>query len=86
NLLGYKDLDSKKNLSRLQEDKAYKENLKIKRGNLKTDEIDDHSIHIDEHTRYVLSEYDNLTKEEKDRFSMHVKEHREKLTVVKTVN
>ena len=86
NLLGYKDLDSKKNLSRLQEDKAYKENLKIKRGNLKTDEIDDHSIHIDEHTRYVLSEYDNLTKEEKDRFSMHVKEHREKLTAVKTVN
>ena len=78
-LLGYKDLDGKKNLSRLQEEKASKENEILKSHALSTDEIDDHSVHIDEHTRFVLSELDDLSEKAKERVSMHVKEHKEKL-------
>ncbi len=85
-LLGYKDLDSKKNLSRLQEDKAYKENVLIKSRAVAVDEIDDHAIHLDEHTRFILSEYENLSEEEKKRFSAHVILHKQKLKEEKSVD
>ena len=76
-LLGYKDLDAEKGLSRLQEEKAESENEKMRKGDLLTpEEIDDHDIHIGEHTRYVLSEYDELTDEEKGRFLAHIGEHK----------
>lgn len=78
-LLGYKDLDSQKGLSRLQEEKAQTENAVIRKSGMEVEEIDDHGIHIDEHTRYVLSEYDELSKEEKERLFAHIKEHKEKL-------
>ena len=78
-LLGYKDLDYTKGLSRLHEEKAQNENESIRNKGLYTEEIDDHAIHIDEHVRYILSEYGELTKEEKERLFSHVKEHKEKL-------
>lgn len=78
-LLGYKDLDYRKGLSRLQEEKAVSENEKIKLNGLEIEEIDDDSIHIDEHTRYVLSEYDDLKDEQKQRLYQHIKLHRERM-------
>ncbi len=78
-LLGYKDLDYKKGISRLQEEKAQKENAIIRKIQKATEEIDDHQIHIDEHTRYILSEYDGLTEEEKQRLLAHVQEHKQKI-------
>ena len=42
-------------------------------------EIDDDRIHIDEHIRYILSEYDELTAEEKQRLFAHVKSHKERI-------
>lgn len=78
-LLGYKDLDYQKGLSRLQEEKAQQENLIIRNTGLAVEDIDDHSIHIDEHTRYTLSEYSQLNQKEKDYLTMHIKEHKQKL-------
>ena len=76
-LLGYKDLDAEKGLSRLQEEKAERENEKMRKGDALTiEEIDDHDIHIGEHTRYVLSEYDELSEDEKGRFLAHIGEHK----------
>ena len=77
-LLGYKDLDPNKGVSRLQEIKAVNENLTIKTKGLSVEEIDDHEIHIHEHTRYVLSEYNDLRKEEKERIFNHIREHKDK--------
>ncbi len=77
-LLGYKDLDYQKGVSEMQSEKAQRENEKIRKTGLKTEEVDDHRIHIDEHTRYILSEYDELTREEKERLYAHLKEHKEK--------
>jgi len=78
-LLGYKDLDNQKGLSRLQEEKAQWENEKLKKSDFAVEEIDDHAIHVDEHVRYVLSEYTSLTKEQRERIYTHVREHKNKL-------
>lgn len=84
-LLGYKDLDYQKGLSRLHEEKAQTENELIRKSEQKVDEIDDHGIHIDEHVRYYLSEYDELDDEEKNRFFTHVAEHKKRLNDIKNI-
>jgi hypothetical protein len=43
------------------------------------DEIDDHALHVDEHIRYALSEYNDMHEKTKERFYAHVKAHRQKL-------
>lgn len=82
-LLGYKDLDYQKGVSEMQSEKAQKENAKIRKIGLSTEEVDDDVIHIDEHTRYILSEYDELDENEKARLFGHLKEHKERLAKTK---
>ncbi len=77
-LLGYKELDYQKGLARLQQDKAQKENNRLRTKEIATDEIDDNAVHIDEHTRYVLSEFDTLSEAQKQRYYAHIKAHKEK--------
>lgn len=74
-LLGYKDLDYRKGLSRLHEEKAQEENELIRKKGVGVDVVDDDVIHVDEHTRYVLSEYPELSDEEKNRLFAHISEH-----------
>ena len=64
---------------RLQEEKAQDENQKLYTEQVGIDEIDDDAIHIDEHVRYVLSEYQSLTEEQKQRYYQHVLEHKQQL-------
>ncbi len=78
-LLGYKDLDYQKGLSRLQEERALKENEHLRTGDKDIEEIDDDKIHIDEHTRYVLSEYASLNEVQKQRYFAHIKAHKERI-------
>lgn len=81
-LLGYKDLDYQKGIARLQEEKAQRENEMLKKELVATEEIDEHSIHIDEHVRYVLSEYLDLTENNRKNFFEHIKEHKEKIKLI----
>jgi hypothetical protein len=78
-LLGYKELDYQKGLARLQEEKAQKENDSLRKESVPIDEIDDDSIHVDEHVRYVLSEFSSLKEEQKQRFYQHIKEHKNRI-------
>lgn len=78
-LLGYKDLDYQRGLAGLHEEKAQKENEWIRKEGFSVEEIDDDRIHIDEHVRYVLSEYQSLTDSEKQRLYAHVKEHKQRI-------
>ena len=78
-LLGYKELDYQKGLSRLQEEKAAEENLLIKDGDIGIEEIDDDTIHIDEHTRFVLSEYKDLNDNQKLNIFNHISKHKQRL-------
>lgn len=81
-LLGYKDLDFRKGASRLHEQKAQNENEKIRKLGLDIEEIDDDAIHIDEHTRYILSEYAELSGEEKARLFAHLKAHKDRFKIL----
>ena len=78
-LLGYKDLDYKKGIARLQEEKAQAENPKLRLNGLDIEEIDDDAIHIDEHTRFILAEYDSLSEKEKTLLLDHVRLHKQRL-------
>ena len=82
-LLGYKDLDYQKGMARLQEEKAQKENERLKREEKPVEEIDDDGIHVDEHTRFILCEYDTLTAEQKNRFYVHLKAHKDRMKINK---
>lgn len=78
-LLGYKDLDYQKGVSEMQSEKAQKENERIRKREVHAEEVDDDEIHLDEHTRYILSEYDELNEEEKQRLFDHLKEHKDRI-------
>ncbi len=77
-LLGYKDLDYQKGLSRLHEEKALDENERMRVEDCLVEEIDNDEIHIDEHTRYVLSEYKSLNDQQKQRYYTHILKHKER--------
>lgn len=85
-LLGYKELDYQKGLARLHEEKAQTENNKLKKEFIEIDEFDDHSIHQEEHTRFILSEYQDLTKEQKNNYFIHIEQHKQKLNHVNGEN
>ena len=78
-ILGFSELVSNKGLSRLQMDRASKENEIIKKEQKEIEEIDNDVIHIEEHTRFALSEYDQLSAEEKQRIFKHIKMHKERI-------
>ena len=78
-LLGYKELDYQKGLARLHEEKAQKENELLKKKAVPVDDIDEHSAHEEEHTRFVLSEYEALSDKQKQNFYLHIQEHKQKL-------
>ena len=85
-LFGFKDLDYRKGISRLQEEKAQSENDIIRKSGLSIEEIDDDGIHIDEHERYILSEYGELMPDEKQRLFAHIRAHKERLNKIKGEN
>lgn len=82
-LLGYKTLDSAGGLIRLHQEKAQDENEDMRLGKAKVEIVDDHEIHVEEHTRYYLSEIENLNDVEKQNVLRHVAEHKSNMTVSK---
>ena len=81
-LLGYKDLDYQKGLSRLHEEKALNENEALLKREVLVEQIDDDAVHIDEHTRFVLSEYSTLSQAQKQRFYAHIGAHENKIKTI----
>ena len=78
-LLGYKHLDSGRGIAKLQENKASSENATIRIGAFSIEEVDNDEIHIEEHTRYYLSEYETLTDKEKQNILNHITAHKQRL-------
>lgn len=75
-ILGLNGLESYESTNELHKKKASKENLNIIELNDPI-EIDEHKIHIDEHTRFLISsESDNLLPEEKNHILEHIKKHK----------
>lgn len=78
-LLGYKDLDYQKGITRLQEEKAQRENVKLKSQSLEIEDIDDDKVHVDEHVRFVLSEDMDLSDQQKQNFYLHIGAHKQRI-------
>ncbi|MDE7265797.1 MAG: hypothetical protein K2N52_05940, partial [Clostridia bacterium] len=76
-LLGYKGLAGERDLSALNRARAGEENLKLKSGNAEVKDYDDHTVHITEHTAFLLTE--NLGAETEKRICAHIDMHRRKL-------
>ena len=79
-------MDYQKGLSRLQEEKAQRENEQMRKTEMEIEEIDDDTIHVDEHIRYVLSEYSDMSKEQRQRYYTHIAEHKERIKKSKGEN
>ncbi len=75
-LLGFKNWESYTDIKQLHKAKANKENLSLL--NLGDSiEIDDHEIHINEHTRFLISdESNNISNEFKSELIRHINEHK----------
>lgn len=73
--LGFGNFESTQDILSLHIKKADRENIKL--APLMVSEIDDHDIHIEEHTKFLLSDdAGKLTDEEKDNFIQHIREHK----------
>ena len=81
-LLGYKSLDNTGELVKLQREKAKFENDKIKTGEItEIEPVDDDEVHVEEHSRYYLSEVEKLTEEQKQNILRHIALHKAENTV-----
>lgn len=78
-LLGYADMDGESSLLKLHEEKTKNENIALLDKDVSSEVYDEHNLHIDEHTRYVLSEDEYLTPQQKARFAKHIVSHRKLL-------
>lgn len=79
--LGYKSFGGNRDLARLHRVRCGEENLQLKSGDAEVRSYDDHSVHITEHTAFLLTE--KLTPEQERRFVAHLNEHKKLLSEVK---
>ena len=76
-ILGYGVLDNTQDISNLHKSKAEKENIEMATNDIEIAVYDAHDIHIEEHTRYLLT-MDNQNKKDKShsRIIKHLEEHK----------
>ncbi len=74
---GFGDVENAKDISALHIAKASEENLLFQKKDVEIEEFDDHEIHINEHTRYLLSAVfeQNGSQESKARALRHLRAH-----------
>lgn len=77
--LGYRDLSAGRGICALQQDKASWENPYIKAEEVEPEIVDDDSVHIEEHTRYYLSEIENMSKSERENVLYHIGRHKKNI-------
>ncbi len=80
---GFGNVENARDITALHRSKATEENLSFVERQVGVEEFDDHEIHINEHTRYLLSTdfQGNGTAEIKQRAVEHLREHKRLLAV-----
>ena len=79
---GFGSFENARDISALHIAKAGEENLELKGGKLAVDEYDEHTLHITEHTRFLLSaEFKRCKNQEqvKERFIAHINAHKSQM-------
>lgn len=81
-LLGYGGFADARDLDELNRQRCGEENALLKRGEkVSVKEYDDHAVHIEEHTAFLLTE--KLSAEQEALACEHIKEHKNKISEVK---
>ena len=79
-ILGYGSLSNAQDLTELHIERAEEENLRFVSGSVNVEEYDDHAVHIDEHTRFLLSgEFKTKDEVAKKNALAHLNEHKRAL-------
>ncbi len=74
-LMGFGNWDNAQDLTQLHISRAEKENLKIEDAEVL--EVDDHALHIEEHTRFIVSNLTEKTdKQKRDKIISHIYKHK----------
>lgn len=80
--LGYNGFEGERDLKEMHRQRADEENEAIKNGGTaEVKDYDDHAVHAEEHTAYLLSQ--KLTAEEEERICAHLRIHKNKISEVK---
>ncbi len=81
-ILGYGSLGNAQDIITLHASKAEKENIELEKRDVGIDELDEHSVHVEEHIRKLLSlDNENLTDSEyKKRIRAHVNLHKKAIS------
>ncbi|MDE5789085.1 MAG: hypothetical protein K2H78_01580 [Clostridia bacterium] len=80
--LGYNGYTGGRDMTELHRQRSAAENAALKEGGaVAVKEYDDHAVHVEEHTAFLLTE--NLSAEQEQRVCRHLNEHKSKLSEVK---
>lgn len=74
-MMGLGNWESAVNVEELHQKKAFSENENAHNNPPKIDDFDNHAIHIEEHTRFLISGDTNLDEASKNKLSSHIREH-----------
>lgn len=76
-IMGFGNWESARSTEELHIKKAIRESEDVLLGkDITIDEIDNHSLHIDEHTKYIVSSEYSITDKQKEKIIKHIREHR----------
>ena len=82
-MLGFKNWEYHDDLIENHKSRAHKENLQLLKLEAPLD-IDEHSIHIVEHTKFLISDQSsNVDNDFKEKLLKHIKEHKQKQNFIK---
>lgn len=76
-VLGLGNWETVRDIDELHIKKAVRENLSMKDSAIEPDEIDDHSLHILEHSRYSISTENNLDAKQRETIAQHIRAHKQ---------
>ena len=77
-LLGYGSIESAQDLSAMQVKRSQRENVEGIRAGVMPTELDDHAVHIEEHTKFMLSgDFDGLEQSLQEKYRRHLDAHRQ---------
>ena len=74
--IGFGNWEASRSFDELHIKKAEKENLQLLEKVIEVDQVDEHNLHIQEHTKFVISEEYKLEKCVKERVTKHIRLHK----------
>lgn len=75
-IMGFGNWENALSTKELHVKRAAKENIDIKDKAPEIQDTDDHSLHIEEHIRYMISEENDLSEQDRKTLSEHIRRHR----------